>query len=111
MQTEVTWQVWHIVNGLVAALPWLLGGFGAIALISWGPLGRSLRRLARDREEETAMLARTAAGVEDMRALLEEMAERVDFLERSVAARPGELRAPAGSKPERPALPGSATPH
>ena len=75
---------WGMLNTTAYALPWILGGLGGIVLLSHGPIGKALRRLAQSRDEETALLAATAASIAEMRAVLEQMAERQDFMERAL---------------------------
>ena len=36
---------WGVVSTALYALPWILGGFGALAFLSYGPVGKALRRL------------------------------------------------------------------
>lgn len=94
---ELQHLLWGVVSTALYALPWILGGFGTLAFLSYGPIGRALRRLARSRDEETALLATTAASIAEMRAVLEQMAERQDFMERALTqqVRPRELLQPA----------------
>jgi hypothetical protein len=81
-------ELQHLLLGVIAtalyALPWILGGLGGIALLSYGPIGKALRRLARSRDEETALLTATAASIAEMREVLEQIAERQDFMERAL---------------------------
>jgi hypothetical protein len=77
-------MLWGAVSTALYALPWLLGGFGALAFLSYGPIGRTLRRLARSRDAETAVLANIAADMTELRTLVEQIAERQDFMERTL---------------------------
>ena len=78
---ELQHMLWGVLSTALYALPWVVGGFGALAFLSYGPIGKALRRLSRSRDEETALLAATAASIAEMRAVLEQMAERQDFME------------------------------
>jgi len=82
---ELQHLLWGTVSTALYALPWILGGFGALAFLSFGPIGKALRRLARGRDEETALLGTTAASIADMRTLLEQLAERQDYMERTLS--------------------------
>lgn len=79
---QIQHMLWGAVSTALYALPWLLGGFGALAFLSYGPIGRSLRRLARSRDAETVALTDLAASMIELRALVEQIAERQDFMER-----------------------------
>ena len=112
MHPEIRLLLWDLLARFVHALPWLLGGFGGLALLSCGPIGRALRRLARSRDEDTALLKGTAAAVAHMQRLLEEMAERQDYMERSLAqgdSSPSRLAAGAAVKAAP--VPHEITPH
>ena len=89
-------MMWGVVSTALYALPWVLAGFGALAFLSYGPIGKALRRLARSRDEETALLASTAASIAEIRAVMEQMAERQDFMERALTQpiRPQQLPQP-----------------
>jgi hypothetical protein len=81
---QIQHMLWGAVSTALYALPWLLGGAGALAFLSYGPIGRTLRRLARSRDLETAALTNLAAGMADLHALVEQIAERQDFMERTL---------------------------
>ncbi len=112
MHEQIRLLLWDLLAKFVHALPWLLGGFGGLALLSWGPVGRSLRRLARSREKDTALLTSTAAAVSDLRRLLEELTERQDFMERSLVQREASpSRLPGGPAAAAPPSAHDLTPH
>ena len=81
---ELQHLFWGVVSTALYALPWILGGFGLLAFLSYGPIGKALRRLARSRDEETALLGTTASSITEVRTLLEQVAERQDFMERAL---------------------------
>lgn len=80
--------LWHqLLIHLVNASAWLIGGLGGLAILSFGPLGRALREriragAARDTIDagDSAQLATTTRDVDELR-------ERVDYLEHLLAER------------------------
>lgn len=91
------WYLAQVLASLLAALPWLLGALGSVALVSFSPLGRALLRHLRERGREAETSEALLQEIGDLRALLGETLERLDATERRLAQLP-------------PALPPSGTP-
>lgn len=71
-----TWIWQQLIAHFVSAAPWLVGLFGGLALVNFGPLGNAIRtRLTRGRQDDDPRLD-TIAG--DVAQIL----ERLDYLER-----------------------------
>jgi hypothetical protein len=94
----------NLLYKTVMALPWVATVFGGIALLSWGPLGKSMRRLSRARDEELAVLRSIAESAKRTETSLENLAERQDYLERTLSQRV--VQAPPRAQPVR-----DVTPH
>jgi hypothetical protein len=96
---SIEWLLRQIVYASIPVLPWITGGLGVVALVSFSPLGRAMaQRLSKGAEDSE----RSAAILEELGAIrgeLEEVLERQYTMERmladSAALRRG-LRAPSG---------------
>lgn len=75
MPTGWIWQ--QLIAHFVSAAPWLVGLFGSLALVNFGPLGTALRaRLTKGgRTDDDPRLDAIAADVS-------QVLERLDYLER-----------------------------
>jgi hypothetical protein len=76
------WQLQFLAR-LIDAAPWLIGLFGGLALVNFGPLGRAIRArlLSSDRSDSDARLEGIAAD-------LAQVLERLDYLERLAVQQP-----------------------
>jgi hypothetical protein len=66
----------------VEVLPWVLAGLSGLAVVSFSPLGRSLVRYLRARQDEKAINEQMLGELEDLRKVLGEISERLDVTER-----------------------------
>ena len=74
MPTGWIWQ--QLIAHFVSAAPWLVGLFGGLALVNFGPLGKALRaRLQGSHADDDPRLDTIAADVA-------QVLERLDYLER-----------------------------
>ncbi|HZH40710.1 MAG TPA: hypothetical protein VFD85_06850 [Gemmatimonadales bacterium] len=75
MPTGWIWQ--QLIAHFVSAAPWLVGLFGGLALVNFGPLGNAIRaRLTRGGQTEDDPRLDTIA------ADVSQVLERLDYLER-----------------------------
>ncbi len=78
------WQAGFLnfLNHLIATLPWLVVGGGALALISRSAIGRALLRYLNKRERDSGLTEATLHELEGLRHTLAEVVERLDAAER-----------------------------
>jgi hypothetical protein len=107
------WYLAQLLARTVEVLPWLLAGLGGLAIVSFSPLGRGLLRYLRTREDETALNEQLLQELEELRKVLGDVVERLDFTERQMAQKLlGPLRPPALPEATPLPRPGQAiTPH
>lgn len=76
------WQLQFLAH-MINAAPWLIGLFGGLALVNFGPLGRAIRArlLSSDRPDSDARLEGIATD-------LAQVLERLDYLERLAVQHP-----------------------
>lgn len=90
------WYLAQVLASLIAALPWLLGALGTVAVVSFSPLGRALLRHLRERQRDAELSDALLQEIGELRALLGETLERLDATERRLA-QPLPALPPAGS--------------
>jgi len=82
---SIEWLLRQIIYASIPVLPWITGGLGVVALVSFSPLGRAmaqrLRKGAEDSERSAAILEELSAIHEE----LEEVLERQYTMERMLA--------------------------
>lgn len=103
------WYLAQVIASLIAALPWLVGALGTVAVVSWSPLGRALLRHLKGRRQEAEVAEALLQEIGDLRALLGETLERLDATERRLAQLPsGPAHVPLPAPPREAPL---NTPH
>jgi hypothetical protein len=107
------WYLAQLVNRSIDVLPWLFGGLSGVAIVSFSPLGRALVRYLRARQDESAITEQMLGELEEVRKVLGEVSERLDFTERRLAQEQLGLLQPRGAVERQPlGPPGAAsTPH
>ena len=107
------WYLAQLVNRSIDILPWLVAGFSGLAVVSFSPLGRGLVRYLRTRREEMANTEQMLGELQELRRVLDEISERLDFTERRLAQhQPEPPRARALSEKAAPVSPDRpVTPH
>ena len=94
------WYLAQLVNRSIDILPWLMAALSALAVVSVSPLGRGLIRHLRARREEMAITEHMLGEMQELRKVLDEISERLDFTERRLAQ--GQLEPPrARALPEK----------
>lgn len=102
------WLLAQLVIRAIDILPWLAAGLSGLAVVSWSPLGRGLIRYLRTRGETMAVTEQMLGELQELRKVLDEISERLDYTERRLAQ--NQLEPPrARSLPEKSGKP--ATPH
>jgi hypothetical protein len=79
---------------LISSLPWLVGGVGALCILSFGPIGRALGRRIRhgtEGSEQSAVILEELAAI---RQQLEEVIERQYVTDRLLTGKRGERITP-----------------
>ncbi len=95
-----TWIWQQLIAHFVSAAPWLVGLFGGLALVNFGPLGRALRvRLMGSKSAEDDQR------LEGIATDVAQILERLDYLER-IAVQDGR----DGRHPPLPPPPKATTP-
>jgi hypothetical protein len=79
------WYLAQLVNRSVDIIPWLFAGLSGLAVVSFSPLGRGLVRYLRARQGEAAVNEQILGELEELRKVLGEISERLDFTERRLA--------------------------
>jgi hypothetical protein len=79
------WYLAQLVNRSIDILPWLVAGLSGLAVVSFSPLGRGLNRYLRGRREEMAITEQMLGEMQELRKVLDEISERLDFTERRLA--------------------------
>jgi hypothetical protein len=85
MHPQIRLLLWDMLGVAMRALFWIVAGGGALAFVTWGPLGRALRRLARARDNEVALLDQAVGALTNQGRILEQLHERLDYVERGLA--------------------------
>jgi hypothetical protein len=67
---------WLIRPIIFASIPWIAAGFGAIAFVSFGPIGRAVTQRLRKGDEKTGATAAILEELNGIRGELEEVLER-----------------------------------
>jgi hypothetical protein len=107
------WYLGQLINRSIDVLPWLVAGLSGLAIVSFSPLGRGVLRYLRARQGESAVSEQMLGELEDLRKVLGEISERLDFTERRLAQDQRELPRPQLPR-ELPPLPPAekaVTPH
>jgi hypothetical protein len=90
MPTGWIWQ--QLIAHFVTAAPWLVGLFGGLALVNFGPIGKALRaRLQGSHTGDDPRLDTIAADVA-------QVLERLDYLERLAVQDPRHQQLPPPKK-------------
>ena len=76
------WYWAQFLYALPATLPWILGGLGAVAMVSFGPVGRALTHRLRRGAEEADRLEGVLEELTLLRGELGEVLERLDYARR-----------------------------
>ena len=106
------WYLAQLVIRSIEILPWMVAGLSGLAVVSFSPLGRGLIRYLRDRREALTVSEQMLGELQELRKVLDEISERLDFTERRLAQ--GQLDATRGrTLPEKLPLPQEKpiTPH
>ena len=82
---NLDWYLTQLLARSVEALPWLVGGLFGLGVFSWSPLGRGLIGHLRSRRTDAAVNEQLLRELEELRQLLGDVTERLDFAERKMA--------------------------
>jgi hypothetical protein len=79
------WLLAQLTMRSIEILPWLVAGLSGLAVVSFSPLGRGLVRYLRARREEMAITEQMLGEMQELKKVLEDISERLDFTERRLA--------------------------
>ena len=88
--------IWVLIN----SSPWLVGGLGALSIVSFGPLGRAISRRLRHGLEDPKQSHAILEELTVVRRELEELIERQYATERLLAGHRGEQLTPTFPTPD-----------
>ena len=110
---NVEWFLAQLLARSVEVLPWLVGTIAGLGIVSFSPLGRGLIKHFRARQRDAAVTEQLLNELDELRKVLGEIAERLDYAEQRMSRDTrGVARPQAG--PEMPQLPQpekQVTPH